>query len=162
MDKIRDTMRGLTYAHEHNPNCPMPHQVRLVGVGKSRLDLLPRGRTSDILGTGKSFSGAARSALDEKDIKTFKNPRGIWSYVGGYTIRIHNATIDNLGALCLPKGATLDGQRVTVPRGRVLQATGGIEFHSATGKFHFDCRYIVWIRDDKGQLLWVNDNYRLE
>lgn len=59
----------LTFAVQHNPNCPSPWLVRLPGKGP--IDMLPYGdplhlvkhQTGDILGFGKSFDEAARAAL---------------------------------------------------------------------------------------------------
>lgn len=59
----------LTFAVQHNPNCPSPWLVRLPGKGP--IDMLPYGdplrlvkhQTGDVLGFGKSFDEAARAAL---------------------------------------------------------------------------------------------------
>lgn len=59
----------LTFAVQHNPNCPSPWLVRLPGKGP--IDMLPYGdplrlvkhQTGDILGFGKTFEEAARAVL---------------------------------------------------------------------------------------------------
>ncbi|MGO8242996.1 hypothetical protein [Rhizobium johnstonii] len=61
----------LTFAVQHNPNCPSPWLVRLPGNGP--IDMLPYGdplgrvrhQTGDILGFGKTFGEAARVALSQ-------------------------------------------------------------------------------------------------
>jgi len=59
----------LTFAVQHNPNCPSPWLVRLPG-DRLYIDLKPYSsltepdeRTGDILGFGKTFSEAADAAL---------------------------------------------------------------------------------------------------
>lgn len=59
----------LTFAVQHNPNCPSPWLVRLPGKGP--IDMKPYGdalrlvrhETGDILGFGKTLDDAARAAL---------------------------------------------------------------------------------------------------
>ncbi|MBW8285873.1 MAG: hypothetical protein K0M55_19975 [Rhizobium sp.] len=59
----------LTFAAQHNPNCPSPWLVRLVGPS-GRIDLKPYGNgfprvkheTEDVLGFGKTFGEAFRAA----------------------------------------------------------------------------------------------------
>ncbi len=63
----------LTFAVQHNPNCPSPWLVRLPG-SSGAIDMKPygdgiglvRNQTSDILGFGKTFEDAAKSALARK------------------------------------------------------------------------------------------------
>ena len=70
-----EEMSKLTYAVQHNPNCPMPFLVRLIAPGRGLLDLKPYvGRkaedlTKDILGFGKTFTEASSAALEEKKAK---------------------------------------------------------------------------------------------
>lgn len=62
---------GLTFAVQHNPNCPSPWLVRLPGKKNGVIDFKPYptwmvkevDTTGDILGFGKTFEDAARSAL---------------------------------------------------------------------------------------------------
>lgn len=63
----------LTFAVQHNPNCPSPWLVRLPGKGP--IDMKPYGdplrlvarQTGDILGFGKTFLDATRAALSAKE-----------------------------------------------------------------------------------------------
>jgi hypothetical protein len=67
---------GLTFAVQHNPNCPSPWLVRLPGKGP--IDMLPYGdplrlvkhQTGDILGFGKTLEEAARAALTASEGST--------------------------------------------------------------------------------------------
>lgn len=66
-DRIPEWLLKETFAVQHNPNCPNPFLVRLIGHNKGMLDLLayaPR-ETKDAIGFGKSLAEAAhRAALD--------------------------------------------------------------------------------------------------
>ena len=63
----------LTFAVQHNPNCPSPWLVRLPG-SSGAIDMKPygdgiglvRNQTADILGFGKTFADAANVALARK------------------------------------------------------------------------------------------------
>jgi len=63
---VTQRMSRMTYVVEHNPNCPSPFLVRLVGVGKGILDKLPSRTTRDVLGYGQTFEDAAKEALAMK------------------------------------------------------------------------------------------------
>lgn len=60
-------LESLTYVHNHRPNCPKPHEVRLVGKDMGTLDHIRDGSTKDIVGWGMSFEEAAREALVKLD-----------------------------------------------------------------------------------------------
>lgn len=66
--RILERLNQKTYAVQHNPNCPSPFLVRLVGPGSSRLDLKCYRETKDILGFGKTMANAARVALKKQEI----------------------------------------------------------------------------------------------
>ena len=57
-----DILKTLTYVLEHNPNCPSPFLVRLVGSA-GVIDFKAPGLTADILGYGNTFEEAAEQAL---------------------------------------------------------------------------------------------------
>lgn len=65
-----ERLRDVTYAVQHNPNCPAKYLVRLVGKS-GRIDLKPYGNhlprvkheTGDILGFGKTLDEAIDNAL---------------------------------------------------------------------------------------------------
>ena len=67
--EARAQLGKLTFAVQHNPNCPSAWLVRLPGQGP--IDMKPYGdvlglvahQTGDILGFGKTFGEAARKAL---------------------------------------------------------------------------------------------------
>jgi hypothetical protein len=73
MREALDDLCKLTFAVQHNPNCPAPWLVRLPGKGP--IDMKPYGdrlrlvahQTGDILGFGKTFDDAARAALSAKE-----------------------------------------------------------------------------------------------
>lgn len=67
--------RALTFAVQHNPNCPSPWLVRLPGKGAGSIDMKPYGsmgsglgvirhETKDALGFGKTFAAAGAAALE--------------------------------------------------------------------------------------------------
>lgn len=60
---IMDQLNELTYRVEHNPNCPLPFLVRLVGKNGGRIDGGPIKKTKDILGYGGTLVDAAWNAL---------------------------------------------------------------------------------------------------
>ena len=66
--------RSLTFAVQHNPNCPSPWLVRLAGKGAGSIDMKAYGvtgsglgliphETKDALGFGKTFASAGAAAL---------------------------------------------------------------------------------------------------
>lgn len=58
-----------TYAIQHDPNCPKPFLVRLVGwTGK--LDFNPNNVTQDIVGKGRNLLEATDNAFKEKRRKS--------------------------------------------------------------------------------------------
>lgn len=65
-----ERLRDVTYAVQHNPNCPAKYLVRLVGKS-GRIELKPYGNhfpsvkheTSDVLGFGKTIDEAIDNAL---------------------------------------------------------------------------------------------------
>ncbi len=65
-----ERLRDVTYAVQHNPNCPAKYLVRLVGKS-GRIDLKPYGNnfpsvkheTGDVLGFGKTIDEAIDNAL---------------------------------------------------------------------------------------------------
>jgi len=61
MCEALEKIKNETYAIEHNPNCPNPFLVRLVGKGGC-LDKKPSGKTKDILGYGETLEMAVSRA----------------------------------------------------------------------------------------------------
>lgn len=55
----------LTYRIEHNPHCPSPYLVRLVGEA-GKIDGLPTSQTKDSFGYGKTLTDATHKALHEE------------------------------------------------------------------------------------------------
>ena len=60
-------LKEMTYHLEHNPNCPSPYRIRLVGLGRATIDKLLPGETQDILGHGQTEMEAVRAVLREKE-----------------------------------------------------------------------------------------------
>lgn len=66
--KVMQELEQLTFVVQHNPNCPRPFLVRLVGLA-SVIDYKPPEKTADILGYGKTLREAAAVALKIKEKK---------------------------------------------------------------------------------------------
>lgn len=64
---VTQMLSTQTYSVHHNPNCPMPFLVRLIGHEQIMLDLQPHGNTRDVCGYGKTFIKAAKSAFKQKN-----------------------------------------------------------------------------------------------
>ncbi len=63
-----DPYNQYTYVVEHQPNCPSPYLVRMVGRsnGATVIDKLPvHEKTRDVYGYGQTFREAAEKALIE-------------------------------------------------------------------------------------------------
>lgn len=65
-DTYTRRLQSMTFSVHHNPNCPSPFQVRLVGHKVAVLDNLHRRSTKDILGHGQSLEAAAKNAWQKK------------------------------------------------------------------------------------------------
>ncbi len=66
MCEALERLKDLTYAIEHNPNCPSPYLVRLVGTSGYLDKLSDIRKTKDILGYGKTLDQATSRALVQK------------------------------------------------------------------------------------------------
>lgn len=62
-------LEKLTFVVEHNPNCPMPFMVRLVGHYRGMIDHLPFKDSKDCIGYGKTLDEAADKAKYAYDCK---------------------------------------------------------------------------------------------
>ncbi|MES2994868.1 MAG: hypothetical protein V4681_02475 [Patescibacteria group bacterium] len=76
-----ERLKDLTYAIEHNPNCPSPYLVRLVGTSGHLDKISDTRKTKDILGYGKTLDQAITQALVQKQAddtfdKIMSNPDG--------------------------------------------------------------------------------------
>ncbi len=58
-----DRLNGKTYAIQHNPNCPSPFLIRIVGKGAGRLDYLSYSKTKDAIAYGKTLEEAVENVL---------------------------------------------------------------------------------------------------
>lgn len=78
---VLEDLHKLTFAVQHNPNCPSPFLVRLVGHGRAVIDLKPYAGfclhrstlTNDILGFGKTLEEAAEAAMAQIRPPAFLN-----------------------------------------------------------------------------------------
>lgn len=61
-----ERLREKTYAHNHCPSCPSPHEVRLVGERTGKLDHVRGSATKDIVGYGQTFEEAAENAWHKR------------------------------------------------------------------------------------------------
>lgn len=62
MDEI-ERLRDFTYALQHNPNCPSPYLIRMVGKKVACLDFKPNDMTADRLYFGETLKEAVDRAL---------------------------------------------------------------------------------------------------
>ena len=58
-----DRIGSRTYVVQHNPNCPNPYLIRLVGDKAAAIDLQHPAVTQDRLGYGKTLEEAVEQAL---------------------------------------------------------------------------------------------------
>ncbi len=58
-----DRLHNKTFAIQHNPNCPSPFLIRIVGKGAAALDYLSYRETKDALGYGKTLEEAVENVL---------------------------------------------------------------------------------------------------
>ena len=76
IDTCPKELKEQTFSVHHNPNCPSPFEVRLLGPKFAVLDNFPRGgkyeKTKDICGYGKTLEAAARDALKKQKQATKK------------------------------------------------------------------------------------------
>ncbi len=94
------------------------------------------------------------------DKKTFVNRKN-WSHYGTYTVELVGGTTTKI----VPKDPdnVINKNIVTINNGSLGQSIGGISMRdSRNNAFHWGYNHIKCIRDGKGGLLWVNDNYRNE
>lgn len=61
-----DKLSGLTYAIQHNPNCPSPFLIRLVGKNRSIIDLKYYDETKDQLFFGLTLEETVEKVLAGK------------------------------------------------------------------------------------------------
>lgn len=86
----------------------------------------------------------------------FKNPTSYWEHQGSYSVVLtDDATTDHL-----PTGVSVRGKTVSVPRGRIKQVMGGIQFYADEQPFSWGYKFIKEVRDGNDNLVWQNYNYR--
>lgn len=93
------------------------------------------------------------------DTKEFKNPSGYWRHEGDFSVELTEDGKKMYLSL-LPNGAKVHGNTVIVKHGRIAQSMGGIDFYANEVVFGFAYHCIKTIRDQNGQLIWVNDQHR--
>ncbi|WP_415912235.1 hypothetical protein [Neptuniibacter sp. QD37_11] len=52
-----------THTIAFHPHCPCPFQIRIMGIGKGKIDGLPFDDTNDIMGYGRTMEEAARNVM---------------------------------------------------------------------------------------------------
>jgi hypothetical protein len=62
-----DALRDETYMVRHNPNCPMPFEVRTCGTAGFVTDTEPR----NFVGYGKTADEAAAKVIEKINLKRF-------------------------------------------------------------------------------------------
>jgi hypothetical protein len=98
-------------------------------------------------------------AMPISDKKTFINPTGGWSHFGTYIVELVRGTDTSI----VPKNkkTVISENIVTVHDGSLGQSMGGISMKdSKNHNFHWGYPQIVCIRDEKNNLIWVNNDYR--
>lgn len=68
--KVMYELSKLTFAVQHNPNCPSLFLVRLIGRGEAMLDMKSTQETKDVLGYGLTLRQAAERALKKRQTQT--------------------------------------------------------------------------------------------
>jgi hypothetical protein len=96
------------------------------------------------------------SIRKKQDTKTFQNPSGYWEYDGAFSIELTPDADKSI----VPPGAEVQGDIVRVHHGRIKQTMGGIQLYSEGRPFYWGYPRIKAIRDENGNLLWVNYDYR--
>ena len=92
----------------------------------------------------------------------FKNPSNL-NYEGNYYVELIPETdVSRLPAVLSVQEDYPTGIITLHIRGKVQQAMGGIQMYSHDSPFHYGYKYIRCIRDEKGKLLWVNNNFNEE
>lgn len=86
----------------------------------------------------------------------WKNPKGAWSYQGGFTVELVPGTPTSN----VPTDCRIEGSVVTVPAGRAYQSIGAIQLQSGRGSFYWGYKHLRVIRRVSGSPIWVNVNYR--
>lgn len=56
----------VTFSVHHNPNCPKPFEVRLLGKFATRIDNFRSEKTQDVIGHGMTFEKAAKEAWNKR------------------------------------------------------------------------------------------------
>lgn len=64
--EVLERLNKETYIVQHNPNCPSPFLVRLVGPESGVIDLKYYDKTKDVLGFGKTLEEAAQAAFTQQ------------------------------------------------------------------------------------------------
>ncbi len=66
LESVMELLSRHTFSVEHNPNCPSPYLVRLVGFQRGGLDKFEPNATNDYMGYGKTLVEAADAAFSAK------------------------------------------------------------------------------------------------
>ena len=93
---------------------------------------------------------------DSQDVKDFKNPSVYWTHQGAFSVELASDADKSI----VPSSAEIKDDIVYVSDGFIKQTKGGIQFYSIRSPFHWRYSDIKVIRDENGDLLWVNDRYR--
>ena len=92
----------------------------------------------------------------------FQNPDPFPSYEGNFTVEL---VAETATGNCPEKTVTLHmkGESVvaTITSGKITQSAGALQLHDHQGSlFYWSYDRIVAIRDQDGNPLWLNDDYR--
>ena len=102
-----DRLKHTTYVVEHNPNCPSPFMIRLVGNIGGVVDKLPPSKTNDLIAYGETLLVAAEHAFAKQDRIEPEDPLRVLGPVKPQKAltpkRIHNRTVELIGPAILTK-----------------------------------------------------------
>ena len=91
--------------------------------------------------------------------KDFINPVGKWSFSGTYTVELTSTAPKRI----LPPGIKVENNKIVIPDGRVEHIGGNILLYNSMERcFSWQYSSINCIRDLKGELIWLNREYRKE
>ena len=93
-------------------------------------------------------------------MKDFNNPEGCWEHKGNFIVVAADST--SLKPLSNIKATAIIGRVIEIGIGRIRRAAGGFQLYIGEKLIYFKYPDVKSIQDNKGNYLWVNDNYRKE
>jgi len=88
-----------------------------------------------------------------QEVKAFTNPSGYWTHQGAFSVELASDADKSI----VPSSAEIKDDIVYINDGFIKQTINGIQFYSNRSPFYWAYPYIMVVRDEKGNLLWVNN-----